>query len=400
MNQVSAIILFLFSPILSLLAGLLTLPSNTARLSIFLSCGWLGLAFRIPRNTFSDCLRYEQWLVEMHGKSLSLKSLTSSFYTEGTRFWDIYQPLLTFAVSRFTDDANILFMFFGLVIGVFYGGIIHEVARLLPERWHALEIVLLVSLAFTVNVASAINNVRMYTAMFVFAYGAITYWARNHRISIIYAICSPLIHFSFLIPVALLLFSNRLRVVTNVLYLIFVLSFFFAAIDPGILAGLLEKASFGLFKRVSPYLSEKSLFEENALLITANLWMQRVLILCVVTISFFSQSKTTFLNRATQFALLLMITINLLGKINQIDRFLSLTTIVGISIIAGSLSDSIRNSPQLRLMWACSLSLLVVNTALNFRLLLGFTDERFLLANPLIIWFYDLPRYNLYDYVR
>lgn len=193
---------------------------------------FFGFLFIIPKDGLSspDCLRYVQMLVDFAHSDLSLKMLWDSFYSETSGSVDIFQPIVTFLVSRITDDPSILFAVYGCIFGYFYSRNIWYVLE--QKRNNYSFIVFFYILTFALfNPIWNINGFRMWTAAHVFLFGTLPYLMEGNKKKLIWAGVSVLIHFSFLFAVFILLiylvFRNRL----DFYFYFFLASAFISEID-------------------------------------------------------------------------------------------------------------------------------------------------------------------------
>lgn len=150
---------------------------------------------------------------------------------------DIYQSTVTYLVSRITDSGHILFMIFGIVFGYFYSRNIWYVLNKLPisiPRYLTVVIALFILVCPIWNV----SGVRMWTALHVFAYGALPYLLDNDKSKIYWPALSIFIHFSFGMHVALFYCFYLLphwikehKSTISIAYIIFLTSFILNVLD-------------------------------------------------------------------------------------------------------------------------------------------------------------------------
>jgi len=181
----------------------------------------------------ADSVRYAMALERMYNSSLTWDTLKDTFYGGGNAGTDIYQPIITFLVSRFTGNAHILFCVFAVVFGFFYSRNIWYVLSKCPQKFGFQLGVFFVSLALLTPIWQ-INGVRMWTALQVFMYGFLPYILDNDKSKIWWSYCAFLFHFSFLILIALLLiyqFTPHKRLPYLIL---FILTFFVGELDAAI----------------------------------------------------------------------------------------------------------------------------------------------------------------------
>lgn len=233
------IAMFLVLPALSLYNAIRHIRASYAMNAIWLFSGYFGLTFVLASGSSADSARIVQGLLDMHESRLSFEVLTSFFYSEKTGQLDIVQPLITFIISRFTDNPKILYMVFGLLFGYFYsrniGYIIHKT---MPKKsWYSAF--LLISFALVVPVWF-INGFRYYMAAQVFIFGVLPYLMEGSRKRLYYALFAGLIHWSFFIAIGLLFAYMVIKNRTLFYYVLFVTTFFISLLNIEIIRTLFE----------------------------------------------------------------------------------------------------------------------------------------------------------------
>lgn len=393
-----AFALFLFSPILALTYALVQLRDLMSRNLIWLFCGFYGMAFYLDSTGGVDCARYADQLVAMHKNVMSLETFSSAFFQEGERNYDVYQPLIVFFVSRFTDDHRILFGLYGLVIGFFFSRILGFFVDQCHRPLRAVEYGLLACIAFSLDIGSAINGVRMWTALFVFLYGFLFFWQQRNPNYLAVACLSVLVHFSFIVPVALLLAQPVLARFPWLIFAGFVGSFVFAAIDIAVIRNIVEQLPLGIESRVAGYLAGTDPDAATPRILLIIDWLTKMfrIFACAYLLSVNRQGRygQPFL---IVFAMALNAAVNVLGEIGSIGRFISACQI----LILGQLLIFVNQTDNLnsRLNVALIASLTTLGSLLGLRYFLGFASSNLLLANPFTIWFFEDPKFSLYEFM-
>ena len=144
-----------------------------------------------------DSGRYVLILINMYNNpSLTLWSVLS-LYQIDMNYMDLYQQLITYFVSRFTDNGHVLFAVFATVFGFFYSRNIWYILDKLPSKKLGILYVLF-GLFFLVCPITQINGVRMWTALHVFVYAMLPYLVEKKKSRLWLLFITPLIHFSYL----------------------------------------------------------------------------------------------------------------------------------------------------------------------------------------------------------
>lgn len=175
----------------------------------------------------SDGGRHVLALMNMYGSSISIKDVLGRYQIDQNTM-DLYQPLMLFFVSRFTDNGHILFATFAIVFGFFYSRNIWYVLEKLPDKRLG-NLFILVTLYFLISPITHINGARMWTALHVFVYGMMPYLLERDRSKLWWVLITPLIHFSYLYVTifALVYFLLPYKIKTGSrLFLIFALALF------------------------------------------------------------------------------------------------------------------------------------------------------------------------------
>lgn len=193
-------------PIVGLLISLFNWRKPWAKNIFWMVCVFMGgIQIFQPEGTIlgvgGDSGRYVLELINMHNNVNSFSELAQTFYDGETN--DLFQPTLTFLVSRFTDNGHVLFFVLAIIYGFFYSRNVWYVLDKLPERLPK-GIWVLVAYLFLVCPIWAINGFRMWTALHVFVYGALPFVLDGKKDKLIWSLLSILIHHSFIFPIALL----------------------------------------------------------------------------------------------------------------------------------------------------------------------------------------------------
>ena len=204
----------------------------------------------------SDGTRYAQRLIELHQEPVSWESFSSSFYETG-EFADVYQPSTTYLLSIITANPRWLFMIYAMVFGFFYSRNVWFVL----EKFHIIigfPLIFMTLYYILICPVWDINGVRMWTALHVFVYGALHYLYNAEKSKLIWCFASLLFHFSFFLPLSILLIYHFIPKSLKYLLIFFILSFFINELDLGKIGDTLSSfmPSF-LLRRVTGYTNEE-----------------------------------------------------------------------------------------------------------------------------------------------
>lgn len=190
------LILFILWPFLAMLIALANFNQKEARRVFYLFLIYYGLTIVIGTEGI-DSFGYALKL-----KANSLRPFSDFFdivggiYAEDTSM-DIVEPLISFIISRFTDNYRALFAAYAALFGFFYVRSI----KLLYDRYQETRgldsLIHLIFFSFVIPI-TYINGFRMWTAAWIFFYGAYHVILYRDIKFLIISLSASLVHFSFL----------------------------------------------------------------------------------------------------------------------------------------------------------------------------------------------------------
>lgn len=391
-------ILFLVSPIVALTLALSRIRQVGTRNIIWLFCGFYGLCFFLDMDAGVDSVYYATSFKEMYASSISWDTLSSMFYQEGERHFDIFAPITAFVVSRITDDHRLFFGVVGFVFGFFYSRFLYFFIDRLNFRTDWMEWFFVTALAFALDVGTGINGVRMYTALFVFLSGAVHYWESRRTVYLLWAMSSVFFHFSFAIPVAVLLAQKFFNGMPFLVYVFFLASFVVAEIEVAQIRSFVQAIP-GLEGRVAGYMTEGYERETPTWLLGASYRMMQLFLIVNVSyfyFTFISQNRSEF-SSILIFAMALYGLINLGNGVASLARFHLMGFILVIGYLLLQFNRYRKEVPEVSSIGSLSAFLLVLQTALGIRFFVGFANTNLLFSNPIAVWFMDVND-SLYDF--
>jgi len=229
------LLLTLVWPFGALLISMREFRMPYARNLFYFFCIFVGLTFVVSTGPNSaDSARYAESLIKMHqAQSMSVSGVFKGLYSDEGNTVDIYEPLMTFFVSRFTGNPHILFMFFAIFLGFFYSRNLWYVFDRIKGKINTYLIPIMLLYALVCPIWN-INGVRMWTALHVFVYGALPFLLDGNPKKLYWSVASIFFHFSFFIPVVILLSFQFLpkRWVT-IYFVFFILTSFVKEVNIG-----------------------------------------------------------------------------------------------------------------------------------------------------------------------
>lgn len=225
-NLASNLVLFLIWPFAAFLYALKNFHQKSGRIIIYLFILLFGFTF-VLGNEKLDSFRYAEYFQNMSKFTFSDLQyfFNNLFSTEQTL--DFGQPLITFLVSRFSDDHRV---FFGVIAGIFGFFYLKSVSFLYNKHYYYNKNIYLLFFilyfALIINPIFNINGFRFWTATWIFFYGAYLFINTKEKKFFVITMISIFFHFSYIAPIAIFFFylvlGNR-----NKLYLVLLVASFF-----------------------------------------------------------------------------------------------------------------------------------------------------------------------------
>lgn len=343
----SMIIVTLLCPIVGLFYSLYHWRKFWAKNTFWLACMYMG-AIQIfhPEGTTlgigADGGRYALKLLHMHYMELTLRE-TVSFLFADNKSLDLYQPILTYIISRFTANGHVLFFVFAFVFGFFYSRNIWYVLEKLEGRLGDWSWVL-IAFYFLICPIWNINGVRMWTALHIFVYGAMPFVFEKDRSKLKWCFLSLLVHFSFLFPVLiLLLYVFVPKSVIKIYFIFYLATLFLKEIDLSVVRNfLLEYLPIVYEDKISGYTNEEYALkrtEEVAGLSLHVILSEKItywIIQVYIVMSFFAIRKYLKENESIKrlfiFSLLIYGVSNIFALVPSGERFLVLSQMFMIPV--------------------------------------------------------------------
>lgn len=372
----------------------------------WLFCAFYGYTFVVFDSTF-DSARYSEWFVQAAKSSLSVPELLASIYAlDHDSSFDVFVPVVNVLLSRLTDDPRILYMTFGIIFGFFYSRNLWFVLQFFEKRLTVQVILFVLGLALIVPIWE-INGIRFWTATHVFIFGSLMFVANKKKAGLLIAACSMLVHFSFMLPMAIFLFyiviGNRL----SIYFILFILSTLFVEIEVEVAREFLSKNAPDIFQtKIETYLNPEYAESIDIVLEDTNWYIRYygkiikfIVYLNVIALFLFRrkwiQSNAVLLNILC-FSLLLYSAANIIYHLPSGFRFTTVANFLMFVFLC--LYYYHDNAFTLkRTLFYCSAPALVVFAVIAIRIGLDFTNILTLIGNPIIALAFDesIPIINL-----
>lgn len=389
-------ILFLLSPFLGVIKAFKHFKEDWAKDSVWLFVIFYGYTMFRPENM--DSSAYVAKLTMLHNTPLNWDLFLASFYSEDSNTVDIYEPLITFAISLFSKNGNILFAVFGLVFGYFFSRNIWMVIDLsngkkVDRNFWILIAVFVCALGFW-----NLNGVRMWTAAHVFFFGAFQYLVYGRKKGILVVISSFLIHFSFVIPIGVFILFVFLRIPWRILYFTFLGSFFISSLNIAFFRAKLESvAPSFLLPRVQTYTSDEYVEVISGMNEAANWYIVYYIkalmwaIVLLFTIIYFSKDKVfkedKSLSKLFGFSLLILTLGNITSLLPSGGRYLIVGQLFAVAVLVYSYVrfENHRYKPWFQMLTPIFVFFIIVNIRISFET----TSVMTIFGNPILAAFFD-----------
>ena len=195
--------LFLLWPFLALITAIINYSQKDSRKVVYLFLFYYGLCF-VLGNTGQDAARYALSLRNYATLPYSeFFKIVGGLYTSDSSV-DVVEPFITFLISRVTSHHSLLFAVFAAVFGYFYLKSINLLHDRYRENAGINALIFMTFFTLTLPI-TAINGFRMWTAAWIFFYGAYHVILYRKTVFLFIALASSLVHWSFITANAILL---------------------------------------------------------------------------------------------------------------------------------------------------------------------------------------------------
>ena len=233
-------IFFLMNPFASMIVTFLDFTSENAKNLFWAFCTFFGFTFAIgDESSSSDINRYLlelQWMFNQD--EFTMADSVQYFVLSGEI--DMLRTFLSYIISRFTDSQAVLTTVYGFIFGFFFSRNIWYIFSFIDRRLTIIEKILFLALILVVPIWF-LNGFRMYTAFHIFMFGLLPYILENKKKKLIWVLLSVLVHFSYIVPISILLvyfiFGNQLKLY----FFIFILSIFISDLNVNNINQYVEK---------------------------------------------------------------------------------------------------------------------------------------------------------------
>jgi hypothetical protein len=397
-------VLWFISPFLSVIYLFKKSKLNNSIGPYLLLSVFFGLSF-VVSTSGADSARYAEELVRFHQNNMSFAELRDSLYSEESNKLDIYQPLVTWLVSLFTDNVKFLFAIFAFVFGYFWFKSLLLIRSYLSIPLTGLALVVFIFLALA-NPIWSINGVRMWTAIMIFFYGLLLLNLQNNKKGWYFLVLPILVHFSLLIGLVLYFLYRVLPVKNKNLHFgLFIATFLIGEVSLELVRSYFEQLP-QLVQSKDSYLNQdyadglqESKQQLSPHVVLAGKLAKYNLLVIVGLMYFFQNRKKINLNKNFdlffKMGLFFASFTNIAASVPSGGRFVVLSNLILYTAFLFFLNEKIKIPILIKSVLTLSLLLVIV---FKIRVGLDYIGIFLFIGNPIINWFVvDTP---IIDFIK
>lgn len=390
---------FIIWPFPSLIKNLFRYKNSGAENVLWLFIIFYAFTMVIPSEG-SDANSYKLQFIEMAKTNISLSGFSSNFYLGEGSYVDIAIPFLSFLVSRVTDNYRFFFAAAGALIGFFYSRNIFFILKNVKGGLNVYLRLLVLTFAIVIPFWN-MGNFRFVAAshLFIFSVLPFLFHTKNKRIWI--SFLAPLVHFSFIVPVIVLIIYRIVGNRTNLYFIIFLISLPITQVNLGLVGGFLESIVPQAFIwKVESYTSVEyaqnvaDLNQSAHTFFTLNIKLFRwAIFILSITLYFKWKSQIKHhkgLNSIFNYSLLALGMGNLFSLVPSGFRFLDLPIVFMLATLFFYTSIGFKNN-YIKYLRPIIFVAFIFYLAVSIRLGLESMSIELLVGNPLITYLFDDP---------
>ena len=192
----SYLILFIIWPFLAFLMALFNYTHREARMVVFLFLVYFGLTF-VADNELMDAYGYAETFVFYSTLPFSeIIPVIRGDYARGATL-DFLEPAITFLVSRFTSSYHLFFAVFAAIFAFFHLRSFNSLYDKYRENPN-LNSWIFLAFALVVIPITALSGLRMWTAAWMFFWGAYQVLLTRKPKYLLVALSASLMHWSYI----------------------------------------------------------------------------------------------------------------------------------------------------------------------------------------------------------
>lgn len=195
-NYFTSLIFFIANPLLGFFVSCFYFNRKWFPKIIFGLFIFFGMTFVVPNNKV-DSFSYEKDFFNY--KNISFHNFNDIIIERGKV--DLIEPLLSFFISRFTDDSFYLFSTYAFLFSIFIYLNLNIIYKNFFLKRNFYYFTLVLGVLF-INPIWNINGIRYWAATNIFIYSILNLFVlKNYKRGIIVFLFLPLLHYSFIFPI-------------------------------------------------------------------------------------------------------------------------------------------------------------------------------------------------------
>lgn len=401
--------LFLLFPFLAGVVAIKNYKASWAKNIIWAFIVFYGFTISISNESSkndktADINRYAMQVRDLYKTDLKFQDIVKLY--KDNEDIDILKLTIAIVISRVTDSPQVLAGVFGLIFGFFFSRNIWFVIERINGKMKPVVLLLLIAYVL-VDPFWNINGFRFHTATQVFIYGLLPFIFEGKKKGIFTSALSILVHFSFMLPLGILIlysfFGNR----TMIYFIFFLASIVNSGINIEALNNFIsENVPGAVADRTATYRNEEKVDEFRSGIedpdATPVNWYMRLYTMALqwplivfLSILFFKRKKMALVNKrfmsSLSFTLLFFGVANIMASLPSGGRFLAIATLSALPLIIFYIQD-IPNEKYLtnKVMIASPALLLFIIVSIRIGFLTISVNT--LIGNPLVVIFTE---YNI-----
>lgn len=401
--------LFLLFPFLAGVVAIKNYKASWAKNIIWAFIVFYGFTISISNESSkndktADINRYAMQVKDLYKTDLKFQDVVKLY--QDNEDIDILKLTIAIVISRVTDSPQVLAGVFGLIFGFFFSRNIWFVIERINGKMKPVVLLLLIAYVL-VDPFWNINGFRFHTATQVFIYGLLPFIFEGKKKGIFTSALSILVHFSFMLPLGILIlysfFGNR----TMIYFIFFLASIVNSGINIEALNNFIsENVPGAVADRTATYRNEEKVDEFRSGIedpdATPVNWYMRLYTMALqwplivfLSILFFKRKKMALVNKrfmsSLSFTLLFFGVANIMASLPSGGRFLAIAALSALPLIIFYIQD-IPNEKYLtnKVMIASPALLLFIIVSIRIGFLTISVNT--LIGNPLVVMFTE---YNI-----
>lgn len=393
-DSVYAYLLFLLSPLLSIIISLKRYRSSWAKNIIWLYSAFFGFTFVIG-NATSDVNRYKANFTALLTVNYSFWGYIEHLANSESSF-DYMQPLIMYLMSFVTNDFRIVLAVFGFIFGFFYSRNIWNIISFIRPGFPRIAMLLIVVFSIIYAVWD-INVLRFTIAAHMFFYGTFNNLVRKKKWPLQIAILSITMHYTMVLSCIVLLLYKILGNWPRIYFALLILSLGVSELDMKTVQGYMTFLPQNLQEDSKDYVNEdykelrEDMKEQNNF---RGKYYQPALVRAIEVLLIFvfiRRNNWLVKNKVWyglfNFILLFFSIFNILSSIPVMNRFVFLACLFALAFLAVYFVHN-NHKPERNIFTAMA-PLMIFYFIVKFRVGMEFTGFFTVVGNPLTALFND-----------